>query len=329
MDHRAHRLLVLLLAAAAPLPAQGDGKVHYKNGDFAADALPATAPKALRESLAGYAPLLLKLKLRGFVAANDSCSLLHTTRLHDAAALQTTIDKTNALFADALGNNSDAEPYTVIVLEKQADVGVVLDHLLPKHAYLAEWAKTARNQAGFNLYEPPLYVVVNDVRPKTEFRLVNQVVHQQTLLILHRDFRKMPFWLHEGLAWVAEEDLTGRIHAFNHRVGFVAITEHTGWKNSLQNLCKSEPDWQRVFATVPTSYDKKLSLYAYGFARFLLQQPDHGKKLLAALGEAWWQKSGTGKTPAVELTADEQKKVIADVLGADFETRVLDSMRGT
>ena len=105
------------------------------------------------------------------------------------------------------------------------------------------------------------------------------------------------------------------------------MTEHTGWKQKLQALVKDEPDWQRVLATVPTAYDHELSLYAYGFARFLLQQPDKGKKLLAALGEAWWQKSGEGKQPQQELTAAEQQQVFGEVLGQDHAALVLAAMR--
>jgi hypothetical protein len=321
---------ILLLLCAATMPAAAaaqQGKVHFQNNDYALDALPETAPKELRDALAGYAPLAVKLKLHGYVAASTTCCLLHTGRLQGSSALRALIDKTNAFLAAAWGSKAGAEPYVVIVLDKQPDLGVVLDHIVPKYAYLADWAKKARDLGGFNLYEPPLYAVVNDTRPKTEFRLPNQVVHQQTLLALHCEFRTQPFWLHEGLAWVAEEELTGRIHAFSHRVGFVAVTEHTGWKQKLESLAKAEPDWLRVLETVPTAYDQNLSLYAYGFARFLLGEPELGKKLLSALGDAWWKKSGEGKQPDVVLTADEQKEVFAAVLGADYEKRVLAAMQ--
>jgi hypothetical protein len=318
----------LLCAAVLPSVATAQaGKVSYQNKDYALDALPETAPKPLRGALAGYASLAVKLKLHGWVAASTTCCFLHTSRLQGASALRTLIDRTNTWLAGAWGSTVDAEPYVVIVLDKQADVGVVVDDLVPRHAYLADWAKQARNLGGFNLYEPPLYVVVNDTQPKTEFRLPNQVVHQQTLLVLHREFRRQPFWLHEGIAWVAEEELTGRIHAFNHRVGFVAVTEHTGWRQSLRSLAKAEPDWLRVLATVPTAYDKKLSLYAYGFARWLLGEQERSKKLLAALGDAWWKKSEEGKQPGVELGAEEQKQVFAAVLGAGYEQKVLAGMQ--
>ena len=329
MTHR--RDLPFALAwccALAAAPAQVDGKVHYMGGDFAADALPATAPNALQQALAGYAPLLQKLKLRGYVAQQESCCLMHTGRLHNASSLQATIDKTNAFFAAAWGSRSDAEPYVVIVLDQQDQLGAVVDFLLPKYPYLEPWGKSARALGGFNLYTPPLYVVVNDTRPKTEFRLPNQVVHQQTLLILWREFRSQPFWLHEGLAWVAEEQLTSAIHAFNHRVGFVAVTEHSGWRAKLRALAKDDPDWLRVLTTVPTAYDQQLSLYAYGFAHFLLQQDDKGKALLTALGAAWWKKSAEGKQPQVELAVDEQKQVFAGTLGEGYEARVLASLRG-
>src|SRR5262245_26956729 len=321
------RIAVALGALLAAAPAQVDGKVRYKDGDYAADALPESAPSMLREALAGYAPLLQRLKLRGYVAQQESCCLLHTGRLHNASSLQATIDKTNALFAATWGTRTDAEPNVVIVLDKQEDIGAVVDFLVPKYPYLAEWGRSARSLGGFNLYTPPLYVVVNDTRPKTEFRLVNQVVHQQVLLILWREFRRQPFWLHEGLAWVAEEELTSSIHAFNHRVGLVAVTEHTGWRPKLRLLVKDEPEWQRVLTTVPTAYDQKLSLYAYGFARFLLQRRDQGKQLLTALGEAWWKKTGEGKKPEEELSPDEQQKVFADVLGDDYAAQVLAAMR--
>ena len=321
------RVAASLAALLAAAPAQVDGKVRYKGGDYAADALPESAPGTLREALAGYAPLLQRLKLRGYVAQQETCCLLQTSRLHNASSLQSTIDKTNALFATAWGSRTDAEPNVVIVLDKQDDLGAVVDFLVPKYPYLGSWAKGARSLSGFNLYTPPLYVVVNDTRPKTEFRLVNQVVHQQTLLILYREFRRQPFWLIEGLAWVAEEELTSRIHAFNHRVGFVAVTDHTGWRQKLSLLVKDEPEWQRVLKTVPTAYDQKLSLYAYGFARFLLQQHEQGKQLLTALGDAWWKKTEEGKKPQEELSADEQQKLFADVLGADYAAQVLAAMR--
>jgi hypothetical protein len=301
--------------------------VHFQNSDYALDALPEAAPKGLRDALAGYAPLAVKLKLHGYVAASTTCCLLHTSRLQGASALQALIDKTNAFLAASWGSKADAEPYVVIVLDKQPDLAAVVDHIVPRYAYLADWAKRAKDLGGFNLYEPPLYVVVNDTRPKTEFRLPNQIVHQQTLLVLHREFRRQPFWLHEGLAWVAEEELTGRIHAFNHRVGFVAVTEHTGWKQKLASLAKAEPDWLRVLETVPTAYDQELSLYAYGFARFLFGEPELGGKLLAALGDAWWKKSAEGQQPDVALTAGESREVFAAVLGGDYEQRVLATMR--
>jgi hypothetical protein len=319
---------LLCCAASVPSPAAAQaGKVRFGAADHALDALPEAAPKPLREALAGYAALAAKLKLRGYVAASTTCCLLHTSRLQGSSALQALIDRTNAFLAEAWGSTADAAPYVVIVLDKQQDLGVVVDDLVPKHPYLAEWSRKARDLGGFNLYEPPLYVVVNDTRPKTEFRLPNQIVHQQVLLVLHREFRRQPFWLHEGLAWVAEEELTGRIHAFNHRVGFVAVTEHTGWKLALRSLAKADPDWLRVLGTVPTAYDKQLSLYAYGFARFLLANPDDCKRVLKALGDAWWKKSGDGKEPAVELTAAEQKEVFAAVLGGGYEQKVRAAMQ--
>ena len=324
-----NRTIQFLFCAAtvlSPVLAQA-GKVRFGASDYALDALPETAPKALREALSGCAALAAKLKLRGYVAASTTCCLLHTSKLQGSSALQTLIDKTNSFLEAAWGSTADAAPYVVIVLDKQPDIGVVVDDLVPKHAYLAEWAKKARELGGFNLYEPPLYVVVNDTRPKTEFRLQNQIVHQQVLLVLHREFRRQPFWLHEGLAWVAEEELTGRIHAFNHRVGFVAVTEHTGWKQALKSLAKEEPDWLRVLGTVPTAYDKKLSLYAYGFARFLLDRGADCKKVLKALGDEWRKKSGEGKQSDVELTAAEQKQVFAAVLGEGYEQKVLSSMQ--
>src|SRR5262249_34483434 len=123
--------LTALLAGAAA--AQIDGKVHYKSSDFAADALPATAPKALREALAGYAPLLQKLKLRGYVAQNESCCLMHSHALHSASSLWSTIDKTNAFFGSLWGSQSEAEPYVVVVLDKQEELGGLVDFLVPKY----------------------------------------------------------------------------------------------------------------------------------------------------------------------------------------------------
>ena len=78
---------------------------------------------------------------------------------------------------------------------------------------------------------------------------------------------------------------------------------------------------------VPTAYDKKLSLYAYGFARFLLDRGADCKKVLKALGDEWWKKSGEGKQSDVELTAAEQKQVFAAVLGEGYEQKVLSSMQ--
>src|SRR5262245_59848402 len=120
MSHRRRlRSAVACCLALGAAAAQVDGKVHYKGGAFAADALPATAAPALQQALAGYAALRQKLKLRGYVGQQETCCLLHTARLHGASSLQATIDKTNAFFAAAWGSRSDAEPYVVIVLDQQ------------------------------------------------------------------------------------------------------------------------------------------------------------------------------------------------------------------
>ena len=54
------------------------------------------------------------------------------------------------------------------------------------------------------------------------------------LLILYGEFKALPFWVQEGFAWVAEDKLCGRIHAFNNRAGFVSGKEHTGWKSAVR-----------------------------------------------------------------------------------------------
>jgi len=327
--HRCHhrcRAPALLLALAAAAPAQ-TGQVRYQGTEYPPAALPATAPAPARELLAFYGPLLPKLHLRGYLDAAGQCGLLLGEHVQGATSLQSTLDKVNEFFRKAWGSDSAPVPSMVIVIDRQQDVGAVLDHLVPKYAYLADWAKAARGQAGFNLYEPSLYVVVDDRRPKTEFRLPNQIVHQQTLLIVYREFKRVPFWLHEGLAWVAEETLTGRIHAFNHRVGFVAVTEHTGWRSDVRRLAKDKPDLLRMLHTDPTKYEHELSLLAYGTALYLLRQDDHGKQALTALGDAWWAKSSKGEQPSIELLPEEQDKVLTRTLGDDYSKAILDFLR--
>jgi hypothetical protein len=319
----------VLALCAVPSAAQGSGQFRYRGSKYAPDALPESAPAGLREMAAFYGPLMKELGLSGYLGSEGDFGLLHTRRLRSAKGLHRTTEKTTELFAKAWGRTVERAPFMVIVLDEQAQVGTVLDHVVPEYPYLAGWAEGARRLSGFNLYDPPLYVVVNDADPKSAFRLVNQVVHQQTLLILYREFRMLPFWVQEGFAWVAEEELTRRIHAFNHRVGFVAVKEHTGWKKGVRALARENDDFERVMSTEPTSYDRELSLLAYGFARYLLaKREDGGRAPLASLGDAWWAKSREGKVPTVRLTREEQAGVLTEVLGEGYDGEVMAFLAG-
>ena len=320
LDSRIFACVILFAVAATNATSQ----VRYKGSTYSPDALPESAPQALRDLGTLYAPIVKKLKLRAYFASSDDFALFYSGGIRSASSLHKRADKVTQLFTKAWGSTQEREPYAVFVFRKQKAIGTFLDLLVPKYPYLEEWSKSARNAPGFNLYKPPLYVILDQTAPKNEFRLPNTVIHQQTHLLLYREFHALPFWLKEGLAWYAEEALTRKIYHFNHRNGFVSKKEHTGWRPAAKTIAKTNSDFARVLASDSTEFDREIALLAHGFARFLLKlDGEKARVLLTQLGEAQWKKSDEGKNPNVELSAEEQEKILAAVLGEDYEEQVI------
>jgi len=75
---------------------------------------------------------------------------------------------------------------------------------------------------------PPL-VIVPDRKPTLKWNTAASVVHEIVHPLIYDAFGPLPYWLEEGLGWLAEERLLGSFRCFCDYHDFIYDVDHTGW----------------------------------------------------------------------------------------------------
>ncbi|MFT7671196.1 MAG: hypothetical protein ACI8X5_003913 [Planctomycetota bacterium] len=130
----------------------------------------------------------------------------------------------------------DTETCVMFVVHDEKDYSTLVDTLVEKQDYLAEWAKTGKTQTGFVHERPLVAAYIENASGMEEWDPDNEVVHRVAQMLFVRRFSsQQPYWLVQGTSWYIEMKLRKAIYVYPYRDEFVFATEHTAWDSDLTN----------------------------------------------------------------------------------------------
>lgn len=229
---------------------------------------------------------------------------------------------------------TDSETLVLLQVEDEEEYADVLAEVAELEPYLAGWAESAKDLAGFTLTRPLAACWIETLDDMEEWDIRNELVHRLTHVAVARRFGELPYWLQMGLNWHVEEELLGGIYCFPNRVGFVWATEHTSWDKDLRSEFKGSrypffenlADWRRG------TYLGRQARQAFGFARFLAEH--HTEELPQVLADLFHLRAVEGVTvqadgswqliPGWEPSYRAQTEVFERVLGEGILDEVVE-----
>lgn len=333
----------------------------WKRKSLALDDLPAELDPAARAALATWGPWA---EDRGYTLrlSDDGRFLFGQSAKRGSRKAETLLDQTLASFDELLPASPPSPPLTggeartegepvgdagvtaeagwnwgegpaqlesetavLLALDGPEDLAAAVEQLAAQHAFLKEWAASARAKPGF-LLERPLcagYLLAGD--GLEEYQPDNELVHRATQLACVRRVGHQPAWLQIGLAWWMEAHVLDGIWCFPGRTDFVGRGEHGDWDRALRNLYKKSDalSASEVLGLERGNWSTSDAHCAFGLVAHLarshrdvlpaLAKDFHAKRLARAFvtdADGRWEWK-----PEVELTLDEQAEVLEKRLG--------------
>ncbi len=296
--------------------------VHWAGKTVAFEKLPADFPASVKELINHYQEYAIEQNLRVQGEPNSPVVFWTAGSVEETTKLLKLAQKFFLNLRKAFGGEESAS-VPVFLLKKTAQYAPLISLLVKDHPYLEPWAETARSISGFQLYKPPILVLLNDGVEQEEYSLENQMLHQLTHLFLGLQFGPQPFWLSEGLAWHFEEQLQSSVYAYCYRSGFIYTAEHTSWEKDLQKMFQKQkqPKFEELFAAKKEDFDMDRALTSFGVARFLANEKSQALRLFLMEYQRE-HKSKYEAEPTRELDSSWQAARLKERLGEDFETQI-------
>ncbi|MFN0242960.1 MAG: hypothetical protein ACKVWV_08730 [Planctomycetota bacterium] len=194
----------------------------------------------------------------------------------------------------------DTQTAVMLVARKKKEFQSALDHIAKQEPYLAKWAESAKQDAGFVLETPLSGAYLEAADGQEEWDPNHELLNRVVQMLLLRRFGQQPNWVVQGVAWEGEIAFDEMVYCFPYRSEFVYTAEHGAWPNDVKNRFKDrakKPVRMQEFAQWRRgTYVHETAQLSWGLCKFLLVQGSG--KLSAMLEEcrvAWDEKNRKAK----------------------------------
>ncbi len=127
----------------------------------------------------------------------------------------------------------DRRPAVLMLLRNGGEFAKSLAFVVKLEPYLKSWTAEAAKQSGYALERPLCGAMVVNQPDQEEWNPDNEIVNRCMQTMVLRRFGMQPYWVMQGLGWLAEMRVEKGVFCFPYRTGFVSAYEHTDWDKLL------------------------------------------------------------------------------------------------
>ncbi len=208
----------------------------------------------------------------------------------------------------ALGPLSETPPQPIhaVVLRDRDRYQALCAAIGEAAPHYAKSMEEAAKAPGFTLFVPPLVVALEDPSGET-VNAVHMLAHGLAAVEIQQRYGRLPLWLADGMATVAEESIDGQVWTNWGRSGFVSTESHGSWRGlPTRSLFRDGMPSLRGFAGAAGNvYDDGRAHLAFAIAAFGMEKRPAALRnfcrSVARLGRASLSANGRPELGAEEL----------------------------